>query len=70
MGRMPPETSWRQVAGVGAVAGIGFTVSLFIAGLSFSDPVLTDDAKIGILLASVLSAVVGVAILLTSPRRE
>ncbi|MEV5000666.1 Na+/H+ antiporter NhaA [Nocardioides sp. LML1-1-1.1] len=68
--RMPAGTTWRHLVGVGAVAGIGFTVSLFIAGLSFSDPVLTDDAKIGILLASVLSAVVGVAILLTSSRRS
>lgn len=67
--RMPVDTSWRQLLGVGAIAGIGFTVSLFIAGLSFTDPVLTDDAKIGILLASLLAAVVGVVVLLTSSRR-
>lgn len=66
-GRMPTDTSWAQIAGVGAVAGIGFTVSLFIAGLSFpGSEVLTTDAKVGILLASVIAAVVGVVILLLS----
>ena len=69
IGRMPAATSWAQLIGVGAVAGIGFTVSLFIAGLSFADPALTDDAKVGILLASALAAVVGVVVLLTSSRR-
>ncbi len=69
IGRMPAATSWAQLIGVGAVAGIGFTVSLFIAGLSFADPALTDDAKVGILLASALAAVVGVLVLLTSSRR-
>lgn len=67
--RLPRRTTWTQVLGVGAVAGIGFTVSLFIAGLSFPDsPGLTDDAKIGILLASVLAAVVGTVLLLLAPR--
>lgn len=68
--RMPDDTSWGQVIGVGAVAGIGFTVSLFIAGLSYPDSAaLTDDAKVGILLASVLAAVVGVVVLLLATRR-
>jgi NhaA family Na+:H+ antiporter len=67
LGRLPDRTSWPQVAGLGAVAGIGFTVSLFIAGLSFPGSVaLTEDAKVGILLASVLAAVVGVLLLLLS----
>ncbi|MCX6398611.1 MAG: Na+/H+ antiporter NhaA [Propionibacteriales bacterium] len=67
--RMPEGTSWAQLIGVGAVAGIGFTVSLFIAGLSFPDSAgLTDDAKVGILLASVLAAVVGVVVLLLASR--
>jgi NhaA family Na+:H+ antiporter len=67
LGRLPDRTSWAQVVGLGAVAGIGFTVSLFIAGLSFpGSEALTDDAKVGILLASLLAAVVGVALLLLS----
>jgi NhaA family Na+:H+ antiporter len=67
LGRLPDRTTWAQVVGLGAVAGIGFTVSLFIAGLSFpGSEALTDDAKVGILLASLLAAVVGVALLLLS----
>ncbi len=68
-GRMPHGVSWPQLLGLGAVAGIGFTVSLFIAGLSFPDsPDLTADAKVGILLASLVAAVVGVMLLLLAPR--
>lgn len=59
LGRLPEDTSWPMVAGLGAVAGIGFTVSLFIAGLSFEHPDLTDAAKVGILLASLLAAAIG-----------
>jgi NhaA family Na+:H+ antiporter len=59
----PAAYSWRQLAGAGALAGIGFTMSLFIAGEAF--PVLDDfaAAKIAVFAASVLSAVAGVAIL-------
>ena len=65
LGRLPDRTSWGMLAGLGAVAGIGLTVSLFIAGLSFPDSeMLTDDAKVGILLSSVIAAVVGVTLLL------
>ena len=53
----------------GAVGGIGFTVSIFIAGLSFPGAeLLTDEAKIAILLASLVAAVVGVVLLLLSTR--
>lgn len=69
VGRMPAGTSWAQLVGVGAVAGIGFTVSLFIAGLSFpGSAALTDEAKVGILLASVLAAVIGALVLLLASR--
>ncbi|RDV01248.1 Na+/H+ antiporter NhaA [Undibacter mobilis] len=59
----PIEYSWRQLAGAGALAGIGFTMSLFIAGEAF--PVAGDyaAAKIAVFAASVLSAIIGVAIL-------
>jgi Na+:H+ antiporter, NhaA family len=59
----PAAYSWRQLAGAGALAGIGFTMSLFIAGQAF--PVMHDfaAAKIAVFAASVLSAVIGVAIL-------
>ena len=69
LGRLPDRTGWRMVAGLGAVGGIGFTVSLFVAGLSFpGEEVLTGEAKVGILAGSLLSAVVGVAILLVASR--
>ncbi len=59
----PADYSWRQLAGAGAMAGIGFTMSLFIAGQAF--PVATDfaAAKIAVLSASVISARIGVAVL-------
>ena len=69
LGRLPERTTWAMVLGLGAVGGIGFTVSLFIAGLSFPGAeALTDEAKIAILLASVIAAAVGVVLLLASAR--
>ncbi|GIS98603.1 MAG: hypothetical protein CM1200mP26_03160 [Acidimicrobiales bacterium] len=50
--------------GVSAIAGIGFTVSLFVTGLAFDDLVLQDEAKVGILAGSAIAALVGVVILL------
>jgi Na+:H+ antiporter, NhaA family len=65
LGRLPDHTSWRMVAGLGAVGGIGFTVSLFIAGLSFPGAeLLTEEAKVGILGGSLLAALLGVGLLL------
>lgn len=63
VGRLPDGARWGHVMGVGAVAGIGFTVSLFITGLAFDDVAIQDDAKIGILAASILAALAGAAIL-------
>lgn len=70
LARLPAGTGWAQIAGVGAVAGIGFTVSLFIAGLSFpGSDALTEAAKVGTLVASVVAAALGVLLLLLSSRR-
>jgi NhaA family Na+:H+ antiporter len=67
--KLPEGTSWPMVLGLGAVAGIGFTVSIFIAGLSFPGAgLLTEEAKIAILLASLIAAVVGVVLLLAATR--
>jgi hypothetical protein len=52
-----------QIVGVGTVAGIGFTVSLFITELAFDDPALIADAKLAVLVASVAAAALGTALL-------
>jgi Na+:H+ antiporter, NhaA family len=52
-----------KLLGVSAVAGIGFTVALFIAALAFDDPRLLLQAKLGIVLGSMVAALLGIAIL-------
>lgn len=66
----PDAYTWRQLAGAGALAGIGFTMSLFIAGQAF--PVAGDFAvaKIAVFAASVLSSVIGVAVLWRASARK
>ena len=60
----PKDYSWRQLAGAGALGGIGFTMSLFIAGEAFPDSADFAAAKIGIFIASILAGVVGTLMLL------
>lgn len=61
--RLPEEVSWPQMLGLGFTAGIGFTMAIFIATLSFTDAAAIDAAKLAVLLGSLLAALVGVAIL-------
>ena len=68
VGRLPTGCGWRQMVGVSAIAGIGFTVSLFIAELAFTQPLLADEAKIGIFAASIVAGGLGFAILRTGRR--
>jgi NhaA family Na+:H+ antiporter len=70
--RLPQGVGWRHVVGVAALAGIGFTMSLFISGLAFQDAGLEKEAKVGILAGSLLAASVGALILRTdrSSRRR
>lgn len=65
----PAHASWRQVYGVSLLCGIGFTMSLFIGGLAFSDPATGDSVKIGVLMGSVLAAVSGYALLRSAAPR-
>jgi NhaA family Na+:H+ antiporter len=59
----PPGYSWRQLLGAGALAGIGFTMSLFIAGQAMPSADDFAAAKIAVFGASILSALIGVALL-------
>jgi NhaA family Na+:H+ antiporter len=63
LAHLPAGTTWRQIIGVACLGGIGFTMSLFIAGLAFGEGDVLATAKIGILAASVLAGVAGWLIL-------
>jgi len=66
----PRGASWLQIYGVAMLCGIGFTMSLFIGELAFpGQPERIDEAKIGILLGSLVSALVACAILRFAPKR-
>jgi NhaA family Na+:H+ antiporter len=56
---LPTGASWAHIAGIGLLGGIGFTVSLLINGLAFTDAALIDEAKIGVLVASVIAGIAG-----------
>ncbi|WP_417941192.1 Na+/H+ antiporter NhaA [Flavobacterium sp. RS13.1] len=60
---LPPETRWPHVLGLGILGGIGFTMSIFIALLSFKDPLLQTEAKFAVLTASVLAGITGYILL-------
>jgi len=65
----PPELEWKLLAGGGILAGIGFTMALFISNLAF-DRSLLDQAKLGIFLASLFSAAMGLAVLFWVTRQR
>lgn len=60
---LPHGANWGTLVATAMLGGIGFTMSLFIAGLAFPDPVMLDEAKIGILTASTLAGVLGYVVL-------
>lgn len=68
--RLPTGVTMRHIVGTGFVAGIGFTVALFISGLAFDDPTLNNEAVIGVFAASIAAAVIGASILATTPAVE
>jgi NhaA family Na+:H+ antiporter len=70
IGTLPEGMRRSQIFGVGALGGIGFTVSLFIADLAFADPLLTDAAKVGIFLASLTAGILGTILLLAGRRQR
>lgn len=66
IGRMPVGTRWPHIIGLGLVAGIGFTVALFVTALAFDDPRLGDIAKVGIFAGSIIAAILGAVVLLST----
>jgi Na+:H+ antiporter, NhaA family len=68
VGVLPPDLRPGHVVGGAAVAGIGFTVSLFVAALAFDDPELVSAAKIGVLVASLLASAIGALVLIAYDR--
>lgn len=69
----PRAITWRHVAGVGVLGGIGFTISLFVAELAFSERAIADAARVGILFGSIAAGVLGYFVLkavLPPPRDE
>ncbi len=62
LARLPEGTGWAAIAGGGALAGIGFTMALFVAGLALDGATL-EAAKVGILAASTVAAAIGLAVL-------
>jgi NhaA family Na+:H+ antiporter len=70
LGTRPQHASWMQLYGVAVLCGIGFTMSLFIGGLAFPDPIYMDEVKVGVLGGSLMSAAMGAAILLIANSRN
>ncbi len=70
LAELPTNTSWQQIWGVSILSGIGFTMSLFIAELAFEQDDLLTSAKLGILLASFISGIVGYCFLKYFPKPQ
>ena len=71
LAKLPGGASWSQVYAVSLLCGIGFTMSLFIGTLAFpASPLLQDEVKIGVLVGSLLSGVLGAVALAHATRRS
>jgi NhaA family Na+:H+ antiporter len=66
---LPQGASWQHMLSTGVLAGIGFTMSIFIASLAFGDPARLAAAKISILIASALAGTIGILLLSRVPAR-
>lgn len=61
--KLPENMNWNHIVGIASLAGVGFTMSIFITALAFDDPALVDQSKYGILIASLFSGTLGVYLL-------
>lgn len=66
--KLPPSVTWRHIIGSGFLAGIGFTMSIFITLLAFADPAVVQMSKITVLLSSLIAGILGFVILRTAPK--
>ena len=69
IGKRSASMTWRRFIGLGFLASIGFTMSMFVTSLAFTDPVLHVQAKVGIFAASILGGVIGYRLLKTEPAK-
>ena len=69
MARLPQGATWLHIYGLSALAGIGFTMSLFIGGLSFDDVAHMNEVRLGVLVGSAISAVIGYGVLMLAASR-
>lgn len=70
LSQLPDRAGWIHILGVAMLAGIGFTMSIFISILSFSDPLLVQEAKFSILVGSVVSGLLGYLILSSGGKKR
>lgn len=70
LARMPTGANWLHIYGIACLAGIGFTMSLFIGSLSFADPAQMNAVRLGVLSGSLVSAILGYGVLMLAARRE
>ena len=68
--KLPEGANWAQVYGVACLTGIGFTMSLFIGTLAFENVTLMNDVRLGVLLGSFASAIMGVTVLILAGRQQ
>ncbi|MGA1759365.1 MAG: Na+/H+ antiporter NhaA, partial [Paracoccaceae bacterium] len=64
--RLPQGVTWAHIYGLSCLAGIGFTMSLFIGGLSFSDAEMMNQVRLGVLSGSIISAILGYVVLMAT----
>jgi NhaA family Na+:H+ antiporter len=70
VGKLPMGVNWMHVTGLGLLAGIGFTMSIFISLLSFTEAALQTEAKFAVLMASILAAIAGYVVLAAYAKRK
>jgi NhaA family Na+:H+ antiporter len=68
--RLPDQVNWLMLSGLAVLAGIGFTMSIFITNLAFTDARHITDSKISILLSSVLAALIGILMLKSAQKKN